>query len=311
VVQYSHYYANSLYGIPGTGKSGSLNFSLSNNVEMKVRNDKDTTGTKPFNIVSLLDNFSVNGSYNLAADSMRWSILNTSLRIKIKNYSLSLSGGFDPYMNQLKGTSLVRVNKLRWEHGGFPRFLGTSTSYSYTLNNDTFKKLFGNKAGKSDKPTDSGQANATPQDQTTGGKSTDSKDKKIDKDEDGYEKLAIPWSISINYSIRYGQTSLIDPKNPLEYKMDFTHNLSLSGNISLTQNWKINASSSYDFKYKQFTYTNLSVTRNLHCWTMTASIVPFGYYKSYSFHLGVNASMLKDLKYDKQSGYGTNNITWY
>lgn len=310
VVQYSHY-ANSLYGTPGVGKSGSLNFSLSNNVEMKVRNDKDTTGTKPFNIVSLIDNFAVNGSYNLAADSMRWSILNASLRIKIKNYSLSLSGGFDPYMNELKGTSLVRVNKLRWDHGGFPRFLGTSTSYSYTLNNDTFKKLFGNKESKSDKSTNSGQPNTAPQDQTNNGKKTDSKDKKVDLDEDGYEKLAIPWSISINYSIRYGQTNLIDPKNPLEYKMDFTHNLSLSGNISLTQNWKINASSSYDFKYKQFTYTNLSVTRNLHCWTMTANIVPFGYYKSYSFHLGVNASMLKDLKYDKQSGYGTNNITWY
>ena len=309
VVQYSHY-ANSLYGTPGVGKSGSLNFSLSNNVEMKVRNDKDTTGTNPFNVISLIDNFSVNGSYNLAADSMRWSILNTSLRIKLgKSYSLSLSGGFDPYMNELKGTSLVRVNKLRWNYGGFPRFLGTSTSYSYTLSNDTFEKLF-NKKAKSDKSTDSTQGNTSSQDQTNG-KKTDSKDKKIDKDEDGYEKLAIPWSISLNYSIRYGQTNVIDPKNPLEYQMDFTHNLSLSGNISLTQNWKINASSSYDFKYKQFTYTNLSVTRNLHCWTMTANIVPFGYYKSYSFHLGVNASMLKDLKYDKQSGYGTNNITWY
>jgi hypothetical protein len=310
VVQYSHY-ANSLYGTPGVGKSGSLNFSLSNNIEMKVRNDKDTTGTKPFTVISLIDNLALNGSYNLAADSMRWSILNASLRIKIKNYSLSLSGGFDPYMNQLKGTSLVRVNKLRWDHGDFPRFLGTSTSYSYTLSNDTFKKLFNKKSSESDKPADSGQKNTSSQDPASNGKNSDNKDKKVDKDEDGYEKLAIPWSISINYSVRYGQTNLIDPKNPLEYKMDFTHNLSLSGNISLTQNWKINASSSYDFKYKQFTYTNLSVTRNLHCWTMTANIVPFGYYKSYSFHLGVNASMLKDLKYDKQSGYGTNNITWY
>jgi hypothetical protein len=215
-------------------------------------------------------------------------------------------------MNELRGTSLVRVNKLRWNYGGFPRFLGTSTSYSYTLSNDTFKKLFGKKdkdKSSSDKTSDSSQSTNSSQ-EPNGGKKTDSKDKKVDIDEDGYQKMAIPWSINISYSIRYANTSQIDYAKK-EYKMDFTHNLSLSGNISLTNYLKISATTSYDFKDKQFTYTNLNVTRNLHCWTMTASIVPFGYYKSYSVHLGVNSSMLKDLKYDKQSGYGTNNITWY
>jgi len=93
--------------------------------------------------------------------------------------------------------------------------------------------------------------------------------------------------------------------------MAFTHNLSLSGNISLTTNWKISANTSYDFKASQFTYTNINIIRNLHCWTMTASMVPFGIFKSYTFRIGVNASMLQDLKYNKQSGYGSNNITWY
>ncbi|MFT3753437.1 MAG: hypothetical protein QM800_11390 [Paludibacter sp.] len=129
-------------------------------------------------------------------------------------------------------------------------------------------------------------------------------------EKNGYEKVTIPWSISINYSIRYGNTSEIDYERA-EYKMAFTHNLSFSGNLSLTNNWKFSTSTSYDFKAKSFTYTNLNITRSLHCWQMTASVVPFGVYKSYNFRIGVNASMLADLKYDKQSGYGTTNVTWY
>jgi lipopolysaccharide assembly outer membrane protein LptD (OstA) len=308
-VQYSHFVQS-----PGTGKSGSVNFSLGNNVEMKVRNDKDTTGTAPFKKVSLIDNFTVSGSYNMAADSMRWSILNASLRIKLgKSYSLSLSGGFDPYEYGLsKSGSPVRINKLRWENGGFPRFLGTSTSYSYTLSNDTFKKLFGkdkSSKGKSDKTPDTSTEPTAGTGQATNKQSGD-KSKKVDIGEDGYEKVTIPWSISINYSIRYGNTNVFD-KTKMEYEMAFTHNLSFSGNLALTTNWKFNTSTTYDFKSKQFTYTNLNITRSLHCWQMTASVVPFGVYKSYTFRLGVNASMLSDLKYDKQSGYGTTNVTWY
>ena len=316
-VQYSHY-IGSLYGTPGIGKSGSINFSLSNNVEMKVRNDKDTTGTKPFNVVSLIDNFTVSGSYNMAADSMKWSILNANVRIKLgKSYSISLSGGFDPYMYGLTSSGTpTRINKLRWENGGFPRFLGTGTSYSYTLNNETFTKLFDKKKGDkkgTDKAanTDESQNNKNTQNATEDKNKKDGdKTKKAELDEDGYQKLVVPWSISINYSVRYANTNVFD-KSKMEYEMAFTHNLSFSGNLSLTNNWKFNSSTSYDFKAKQFTYTNVSITRNLHCWTMTASVVPFGLYKSYNFRIGVNASMLQDLKYDKQSGYGTTNVTWY
>lgn len=319
-VQYSHY-AGSLYGTPGTGKSGSINFSLGNNVEMKLRNDKDTTGTNQFIKVSLIDQLSISGNYNMAADSMNWSNFSTSLRIKLtKSYSLSLSTSFDPYMYGLNSAGKpVRINKLRWENGGFPRFQGTSTSYSYTISNDTFKKLFGKKedAEKGSKSDQAPPVVGSENDQidnigdsqipdATG----DSKGEKTELNDGGYQKVTVPWSISINYSIRYGNTTDFD-YSKMEYKMDFTHNLSLSGNLSLTNNWKINANSTYDFKFKEFTYTSISVNRSLHCWNMSASIVPFGVYKSYSFHIGVNASMLADLKYDKQSEYGTNNINWY
>ena len=306
IIQYSHY-ENSLYGTPGAGKSGVINFSLANNVEMKTQNDKDTTGLVPFNKVSLIDAFTISGGYNMAVDTMQWQIFNASLRLKLgKNYSLSLNGSFDPYMYGINNVgNIVRVNKLRWENGKFPKFLGTSTSYSYTFNNDTFKKK--SKTKTADTSTNSEPKLPTKTDDATAA----AKDKKdIDKDKDGYQKVLIPWSLSVNYSVQYANTSAFDTTR-LEYKMAFTHNLSLSGNISLTTNWKISANTSYDFKASQFTYTNINIIRNLHCWTMTASMVPFGLFKSYTFRIGVNASMLQDLKYNKQSGYGSNNITWY
>jgi lipopolysaccharide assembly outer membrane protein LptD (OstA) len=310
-VQYSHY-VGSLYGAPGVGKSGNINFSLGNNVEMKLRNDNDTTGTKPFNKISLIDNLSVSGGYNLAADSMQWSQFSSNIRLKFgERHSLSLSGAFDPYMYVVNGKYLTRVNKLRWENGGFPRFLGTSTSYSYTINNDTFKKK-----DKKNNPNTSDEQRKTTDDESNLNKAdkkenTAQKDKKdAEKSEDGYQKLAIPWSISASYSVRYGNTSEIDYEKA-EYKMNFTHNLSFSGDLSLTTNWKFSTSTSYDFEAKKFTYTNINITRNLHCWTMTGSVVPFGIYKSYNVRIGVNASMLQDLKWDKKSEYSNNTITWY
>ena len=311
-VQYSHY-EGSLYGTPGVGKSGNINFSLTNNVEMKVRNDNDTTGKAPTKIISLIDNLAISGSYNMAADSMQWSLLSASLRIKVgKTQSLSLNGMFDPYMYELNSSGApVRVNKLRWENGMFPRFLGTSTSYSYTLNNDTFSKKKKNKnTSTSTTTTDGLLPTKNDPNNPTPGKTDTNKDQKTGEvDADGYQKVTIPWSISVNYSVTYANSTFNYKK--MEYNMKLTHNLSASGNIALTPNWKLSSSTTYDFFAKKFTYTNVNIIRNLHCWTMTASVVPFGTYKSYNFKIGVNASMLQDLKYDKQSGYGGTPITWY
>ncbi|MBN2767435.1 MAG: LPS-assembly protein LptD [Paludibacteraceae bacterium] len=314
-VQYSRY-EGSLYGAPGRGKSGSLNFSLGNNVEMKVRNDRDTTGNEPFKKISLIDNLSLGGSYNMAVDTMRWSMISANIRLKLtKSYALSLSTSFDPYMYGLNSTgNPVRINKLRWENGMFPRFQGTSTSYSYTFNNDTFKKLFGKKTTGTDPNANANNGNMpgaeNNQNNPDGELNTESSPEKTEIADDGYAEVTIPWSFTASYSIRYGNTPEFD-FNKMDYKMDFTHNLSLNGSITLTNNWRITANSSYDFKVKQFTYTSINVNRSLHCWSMSASIVPFGTYKSYSFHIGVNSSMLADLKYDKQSEYGRNVITWY
>ena len=317
-VTYSHY-AGSLYGSPGAGKTGSITFSLGNNVEMKVRNDNDTTGTNAFKKISLIDNLSFNGSYNLAADSMRWSNIGASLRLKLtKTYSLSLSTSFDPYMYGLNASGRpVRINQLRWENGKFPRFMGTSTSYSVNLNNQTFNKWMERISGKEDKKTGQGTSSsksdtendaddAMSQDTPTGNQSQDKAQKTMKGD---YQKVTIPWNISVSYSVRYGNASTFNTEK-MEYDREFFHSLNFSGNISPTPNLRISVNPTFNFETKSFTYVSFNVSRSLHCWSMSANFVPIGPYKSYNIHIRVNSSMLSDLKYDKQS-YPANNIVWY
>ncbi len=306
-------FQGAMYGTPGRGKSGNIGFNLGNNVEMKVRNDNDTTGTNQFRIISLIDNLNISGGYNLVADSMNWSNFGVSLRLKLtQSYSLSLSTSFDPYMYGLNSSgNPVRINELRWNNGKLPRFQGTGTSYNYTLNNDTFNKIFRKgSSGSSSTGRDSGPPPGFDESNESGdSEPSGTLNNQQATTEDEFPAYKIPWSISISYSVRYQNTEF--NKEKMEFDMGFMHNLSLNGSISLTPNWRISGNSSYDFKAKQFTYTSISVNRSLHCWSMSANIVPFGMFKSYNFHLGVNSSMLSDLKYDKRSEYGVNKITWY
>lgn len=314
-------YQGGMFGTPSQMANGSIGFSLGNNLEMKIRNDKDTTGKNPYKVISLIDNFSISGSYNFLADSMRWSNFNVNLRLKLPmNYTLNLSGQFDPYMYELNASgNPIRTNKQYWHHGKFLNFLGTSTSFSYTFNNDTFRKWFGKKEKKNGESVvgEQGDGSEIPQVDPNTGLPVDSEEDKrrrsTPSEQDGdYIKTEIPWSLSVSYTVRYGEDRSNFDYNKMKYKMQWTHNLSFSGSIGLGKGWKVSATTSFDFKAKQFTYTNFNVTRDLHCWTMTASFVPFGPYKSYTFHIGVNASMLADLKYDKSSTNSTNKrIDWW
>ena len=298
---------------PGRGAAATLGFSLGNNLEMKLRNDKDTTGKDPYKVYSIIDNLSISGGYNFIADSMNWQNFSVNLRIKIPkvNYTINLSGQFDPYMYTTTASgSHVRCNELYWNHGRFPHFLGTSTSFSYTFNNDVVKGWF-NKDKKA-KGNESGEGeDAMGQDgnETIG---NDGKKRGDEKAKDsGYLFADIPWSLSVSYSLRYGAGREWDEKRNY-YKMEFRHNLSFSASIGLGSGWKASTSLSYDVNAKKLSYTSINVSRDLHCWSMSASFVPFGPYKSYTFHIGVNASMLKDLKYDTSSADATGRrVDWW
>ena len=299
-------YSRYTQGNAPNGAVGAIGFSLGNNIEMKIRDDKDTTGQKPYKVVSIIDNLSISGGYNFIADSMNWSNFAINLRIKIPkvNYTVNLSTSLDPYMYELNALgNPVRTNKQYWHNGRFPHWSGTSTSLSYTFSNDTFKKL----AERISKNKDGGSAEGG------GGSAADSTAvaKPGSTTNPNFKATDIKWSLSVSYSLRYGNGSTFDYEK-MYPKMEITQNLSFNGSISFGSGWKVSATTSYDFKAKQFTYTNFNVTRDLHCWSMSASFVPFGPYKSYTFHIGVNASMLADLKYDKSSAESTNKkVSWW
>ena len=316
-------FQNGIYGNAPRGTSATLSFGVDNNLEMKIVNKDDTTGKQPYKVVSLIDNLGISGGYNFAADSMNWSLFQVNLRLKfpkLNNYSLNLSTALDPYMYELNALgNPVRTNKQYWHNKRFPHWSGFRWSFNYTISNQTIKKWKDDAAkrrGEKTKapPSDGDEPNMADVEHNEDGTVANGKlnhghsDSEI---EDGYVRTEIPWSLSINYSLAYTAGSTFDYEK-MYYKMQFTNSLSLSGNIGLGQGWKVSAAMTYDFTHKSVTSCTFNISRDLHCWNMTASINPIGPFKSYTFHIGVNASILSDLKYDKNSNQSTNaRVTWW
>ena len=303
------YYPNGLFGVPGRGKSGTISFSLANNLEMKMKAESDTAEAKK---ISLIENFTIGQSYNIAADSLNWSNINTSLLLRLtKGFNLNLSATWDVYCYGLTAAGTpVRINKLRIANGkGFGRLSSTGTSFSYTFNNDTFKR----KKKDNNKGTNSNPDQNDMDDPNMGEMDNRNRNDVPSEDEtsvgsDGYVPWQVPWSLSVNYSINYGYGEF--NKKKMEYDPRITQNLSFSGNIQPTKGWNFSFSASYNFDTHKLAYMNCNISRDLHCFAMTASFVPVGPYKSYSFNIAVKSSMLSDLKYDKRSSVA-NGVTWY
>lgn len=300
------YFSHGLFGTASSGKSGTLSFNISNNLEAKVKSDQDSTGFKK---ISLIENLSLSQSYNMAADSLKWSNLNTSILLRLtRGFNLNLSATWDVYKYGLNEYgNPVRINKLRLTHGGgWGRLSSTGTSFSYTINNQTFKRKKDKSSATGKEDTDN-RRNRTDSPSTTGGGSGEEIEDVI-LNSDGYAKWECPWSLSFNYSVNYGYGTFNYDK--MEYNGKFTHSLSLNGNISPTKNWSASFSASVDVEHRKLAYMNCSISRKMHCFTMSASFVPVGPYKSYNFHIAVNSSILQDVKYDKHSSY-SNGVTWF
>ena len=303
------FFQHGLYGNAPSGKSGTISFNIANNLEAKVKSESDSTGFKK---ISLIENFTLSQSCNLAADSMKWSNLNTSIMLRlVKGFNLNLSATWDVYKYALNESGApVRINKLRlFNGGGWGRLSSTGTSFSYTFNNDTFKR-------KRDKDKDKKNDNQQPQGRINRGEENDENTEGQDNSGpvtdleliDGYAKWECPWSLTVNYSLSYGYGSFNYDK--LEYNGRWTQNLSLNASIRPTKNWSISASASYNFDTHKIAYMNCSISRQMHCFEMSASFVPVGPYKSYNFHIAVKSSILQDVKYDKHSSIN-NGVTWY
>lgn len=308
------YFSHGVFGVPGRGKSGAVSINLANNLEMKVKSDKDTTGVRK---ISLIENLSLSESYNFAADSLRLSPLQANIMLRlVKNFNLNLSTTWDPYVYRLNESGTpVKVDRLRIQEGkGLFRLSSAGTSFSYTFNNDTFKRKKSNdnnnmpEPGEEDQEEEDSEHDSFADFASRKREKRGSSDSGSTSDSDGYAKWEVPWSLSVNYSVNYGYGDFDYDKR--EYKGRWTQNLSFNGNIRPTKNWNFSFSASYDFTEHKIAYMNCSISRDIHCFTMTASFVPVGPYKSYNFHIAVKSSLLKDLKYDQRS-HTNNGIQWY
>lgn len=323
LVDYSPYQGQ-LYGVPGKGKTGSVTFDVSNNVEMKIRTDNDSTGFKK---ISLIDELGASMSYNMAADIRPWSDLSTRLRLRLtKSYTLNINAVFASYVYEADSVgAMPRLSEhtTYWEKGQIGRFQGISQNLSYTISNEKVAKVFrwlkGERTNKKkddesqpSEEEDTGVETNLDKDMEAGRHGAKKNSSMADTDEDGYMKFSLPWSVSFGYGITMRENTDVKKFNyqSMRYPYKFTQNLNVSGNIRISDGWNISFSSGYDFENKKISMTTASLSRDLHCFNMSCSVV-LSPYTSYNFSFRCNASTLTDvLKYDKRSN-STGTVQWY
>lgn len=322
LVDYSPY-SNGLYGVPGRGKTGNVSFSFDNNIEMKIKSDKDSTGIRK---ISIIDNLGFRMSYNMAAKEKPWSDLSVDLRLKWwKNYTFNLNAVFASYAYELDSNGKPYVgNHTYWGMGKIGRFQGMSQNISYTLTPEKIKKLFGGGGDDDDTKSKRNDPEAegvdtdiesnVDDDMIEGQRSARRKGSghKAKTDDDGYMSFSMPWSITFGYGITMRESNDINRFNykTMRYPYTFSQTLNFSGNLRISDGWNISFSSGYDFEHHALSMTTASLQRDLHCFNMSCQVV-LAPYTSYNFTFRCNASTLTDaLKYDKRSGY-SNAVQWY
>lgn len=311
-------YSNGIYSYPSGTKQGMITMSVSNNVEMKVKSDRDTTGERK---ISIIDELYGALSYNMAAETRPWSNLNTRIRLKLtKNYTFSMAAVFATYAYAFdKNGRVVTSDRTEWSYGRFGRFQGMSQNLSYTFNNETLSKLFSRRSDRStanndetdtDTDTDAEDANIDP-DLRNAKKGGKQKKQKAKVDEDGYLRFSLPWSFTVSYGISMAEdrSKQINVRR-MRYPYSFTQTMNFSGYMRIAEGWNISFTSGYDFNYHELSMTTASVSRDLHCFEMSCSVV-LRPYSSFNFTFRARANELADaLKWDKRSSYSSN-IEWY
>jgi len=285
VMCYYSKYENRVYNdIPGRGKTSSIGFSLSNNLEIKVRNLKDTsTYTKK---ISLIDDLRGSISYNLAADSMNWSYFTLSGSTNLlKRVNVRYSATFDPYSvkenpyeDQRKRTPVIRSRTLMWDqYGRLWRQDNSVWDISTSLNLGPMKDR--------EKYPDKGPNSPS-----------------ISKN---YSSFKVPWTLDLSYNISLPRKYYYTRDNKVDsIGSEVIQSLSIHSKLSITKNWNVDISTGWDFQAQKITYTKLDFYRDLHCWEMSFQWIPFGGMQRYEFKINVKASMFEDLKLEKKKTYG-------
>lgn len=318
-VEYSPY-QNELYAVPGHGQTKSVSFDIANNIEAKIKSDKDSTGVKK---ISIIDELGLNMSYNAAAATHRWSDPSVRLRLRWwKSYTFSMNARFRMYAYEDDDNGHHYLgNHTQFHFNRLPVFQGFSQNISFTLNPEKLKKLFGHSDDDDDdnqKGYDDGEGTDTDIESNVDDVLEKGKHKAKKKsgsmaetDEDGYMRFSMPWSLTFGYGItmRENTGGRFNTKS-MRYPYQFTQTLNVSGNVRISDGWNITFASGYDFDSHDLSMTTASLSRDLHCFNMSCSVV-LRPYTSYNFTFRCNASTLTDaLKYDKRSGI-SNAVQWY
>ncbi|MFH2141764.1 MAG: putative LPS assembly protein LptD [Bacteroidota bacterium] len=277
-----------IYGSPPSGKYGSINFRLGNNLEMKVKTKKDTTDKK-IQPIKILDNLSFGSSYNMAADSLKWSMFNIQARTRIKMFDLNFSANFDPYYWDTLGRQVDQFlydiesseNRLGGQMG---RLKNASMSIGFYLNSNNSTKEKEQTDAKIEAAREAGLPGNYWED---------------------YVDFDIPWTIRVDYNYTYNQYLYHNDTKRFEYKTMQTVNF--SGDFNLTEKWKISYSSGWDFENKALTSnTSINIHRDLHCWEASFHWIPMGTFRSYNFQINVKSSVLQSLKLNRQRSWTDN-----
>ena len=291
--EYSRY-DGGIYGAPSRGLSSSIGFTLNNVLEAKVM-PKDSTSTEAKKI-TLLNNLNFSTSYNMAADSLKWSPVRMSASTSFfeNKLSLNLSGTLDPYAINTNGS---KINTFNINNGGsLFRLTQASVNTSYSISS---KELGKNKeeSAKNNNRRE-GQNNKDPlEDDLLGGDLT-TRDSKFDNQEPEKKtaklyNAELPWNISFRHTMSYSNSRR---QNEIS-----NNSLQFSGDVELSPKWNVGISSGYDFKRKGITPTSINFERDLDSWRMSFNWIPFGNRTSYYFFIGVKSSIFSDLKYDKRN----------
>jgi len=285
------YFEGALYRAPSIrGKQGSLNFSLNNNLEMKVRSRNDTASED--RKIKILESLNFGTSYNIFADSMRWNTVSMSGRTSLFNkINITFGGSFDPYALDENGS---RINRFYFQETGK---LLRLTRFNLSLDMSLNSAAKGSSSGETDRQgvSPDGTGELLREDMSV------VKKERTMQTPDMYQEYVdfnVPWNFNVRYNLNLSR--------PRPDQQTVTQTLSFSGNISLTPKWKISLSSGYDFEGKKLSYTSVNIHRDLHCWEMRISFIPIGYRRSYTFQINVLSSVLRDLKYEKRQSWYDN-----
>jgi len=258
-------FQNGIFGGPPSGKYGVIGFALDNNLEMKVRQQTDTT--QNLKKIKIFESLSANLNYNLAADSLNWSNLGINGRTTLfEKVNLNFSGSFDPYVSDSIGR---KINRFEWDAN---KRIGRLTNANASVN-------FNLVGGKPKEKTSTKGTNEELQD--------------INRNLQDYVDYSVPFNLSVGYSINYSKTGMQEEQ--------LNQTLNVNGDVSLSPKWKVTFNSGWDFVLNDLSYTSLGVFRDLHCWEMRFNWVPFGFQQNYFFQINVKSSILQDLKLTKKN----------